>query len=360
MAQNAGSLRQTDGDGPTADRARFGRGESAITWHTDPELGLATVVSMPLTPLAGAAQRAALVNLLIAGAALALLSVALPLTVSRITGNIRRVSAGAEAIAAGDLDQRIEVAGQDETSALAHAFNRMAASLAKTMGELRALTAELEGRVRRRTASLEAANEEIQTQNARLARERAVERVRAEALSMRSSQGMYGVVGEMYRQLRGLGVDTHGCTVGFIDWETETGLQYDAVASSAAGLDHLPGNAQAVQVDDDTVVALASGLPIEGLDRAMPGLVAGLRGGQVVTADRKLSAPASALAPDGAPDPADAIGTRSVTNVPFAHGFVGFNERERNDEHIEIVRELATALELGYPVSYTHLRAHET
>ena len=37
-----------------------------------------------------------------------------------------------------------------------------------------------------------------------------------------------------------------------------------------------------------------------------------------------------------------------VTNVPFRFGFIGFRERSHSEEHIELVKELARALELGY------------
>jgi signal transduction histidine kinase len=87
------------------------------------------------------------------------------LLIGRITGSIRKVTQGAEAISNGHLDQEIAVRSRDETQTLAEAFNRMSRSLGRTMGDLRQLNEELEDRVRRRTAELEEANRHIQEAN---------------------------------------------------------------------------------------------------------------------------------------------------------------------------------------------------
>jgi signal transduction histidine kinase len=91
-----------------------------------------------------------------------------PWTINRITRSIRKVTEGAEAIAAGDLDQHIDVDSRDETRLLADAFNRMSASLKKTLGDLQALTEELEDRVERRTAQLAKSNHQLEEINAQL------------------------------------------------------------------------------------------------------------------------------------------------------------------------------------------------
>ena len=139
------------------------------------------------------------INLGIGLGAIVLALILVPVVIGRVTASIRQVTEGAEAIAAGDLDQQIEVKTQDETRTLADAFNRMAASLKSTLGDLRKLTAELEDRVRRRTSDLEQTNRELTI-------ERAVERVRAEAAAMAKPED----IGKLMKALWD-GADQVGC-----------------------------------------------------------------------------------------------------------------------------------------------------
>ena len=114
-------------------------------------------------------REAGYINLAITVAAVFLGLVLVPVVIGRVTGSIRRITAGAQAIAGGDLDQRIELGSRDETSLLADAFNNMAASLKTTLGDLRQLTDELEDRVSRRTGELEEANSRLEEFNQVLA-----------------------------------------------------------------------------------------------------------------------------------------------------------------------------------------------
>ena len=91
--------------------------------------------------------------------------------VDRISASLRQLTEGAEAIAAGDLGQRIKLRTRDETRRLADAFNRMSTSLQEHVGALRQLNENLEERVVRRTAELEEANKVVQAHNALLERE---------------------------------------------------------------------------------------------------------------------------------------------------------------------------------------------
>ncbi len=70
-------------------------------------------------------------SLIWAGALAALLSLALGVLVSRLlTAPLARLTRAAQAIAGGDLGQRVVVEGNDEIGALSRAFNEMSASLA--------------------------------------------------------------------------------------------------------------------------------------------------------------------------------------------------------------------------------------
>ena len=64
----------------------------------------------------------------------------------RIARPVRQLAAGAEAIARGELDQRIEAAGTDEIGQLALTFNHMAAQLRHHQTEIEAAHAELRHR----------------------------------------------------------------------------------------------------------------------------------------------------------------------------------------------------------------------
>ena len=170
-------------------------GERLISYVNDDDLNWQFAVVSPMAAFTETVRRTALFNLVVALTSILLILALTPLVIGRITRSIRQVAEGAEAIAAGDLEQRIEVATQDETGVLADAFNRMAASLKQTMDELRALAVELEDRVRHRTADLEALNR-------RLAIERAVEHVRAEAMSMRASEDLMKVVVSLFQAMK--------------------------------------------------------------------------------------------------------------------------------------------------------------
>ncbi|MFN2463128.1 MAG: sensor histidine kinase [Candidatus Dormibacteria bacterium] len=80
-------------------------------------------------------QRALLGVLGVAGAALALLAVAVtPLLVGRALRPLRRVTDASTALAAGDLDRRVDVpATHDEVGQLARAFNDMASAIQRAL-----------------------------------------------------------------------------------------------------------------------------------------------------------------------------------------------------------------------------------
>ena len=86
------------------------------------------------------------------GVGVALVVAALGLIFARtITGPLRQLVKGAQAIGRGDLETRIEVRARDEIGQLAGAFNEMAADLRRSLGALR----ESEAKYRNLTESLD-------------------------------------------------------------------------------------------------------------------------------------------------------------------------------------------------------------
>jgi len=59
--------------------------------------------------------------------------------------------------------------------------------------------------------------------NQKLTRTAATERVRAEALSMRSGDDMVKVVAALWQEMRNLGIETPGANITFIDEEQDLG-----------------------------------------------------------------------------------------------------------------------------------------
>ncbi len=83
-------------------------------------------VSVPMAPVYAEIRRT-WANLLMAGAVLLAATVLVSLLMARqIAGPIRNLTAVTEAVAAGNLDQKVTPAGPDEIQRLGRAFNRMA------------------------------------------------------------------------------------------------------------------------------------------------------------------------------------------------------------------------------------------
>ena len=74
---------------------------------------------------------------------------------------LRALTGGAEAIAAGELDHRIAVSGNDEFAALSRGFNDMAAAIGEQRGGLLKAGERLGAEVEARTSQLRTANERL-------------------------------------------------------------------------------------------------------------------------------------------------------------------------------------------------------
>ncbi|MGJ3251720.1 MAG: PAS domain S-box protein [Elainellaceae cyanobacterium] len=93
-----------------------------------------------------------------------------------ITRPILRLSEASQAIAAGKLDQTVELDREDELGILARSFNQMASQLRDSFTTLAKRAQELEDRVRDRTSHLVEANHQLQNQIEE--RKRVAERLR--------------------------------------------------------------------------------------------------------------------------------------------------------------------------------------
>jgi len=74
---------------------------------------------------------------------------------------LRQLTAGAEALARGDLDHRVRVDSRDEFGTLAQTFNRMSAEIERQAAEVKRWNEELQLRVDARTAELKDAQNEL-------------------------------------------------------------------------------------------------------------------------------------------------------------------------------------------------------
>ncbi|HZN24632.1 MAG TPA: ATP-binding protein [Burkholderiales bacterium] len=148
LRQVKAALAGPAGGGEHVMRARDAAGQEAlIAYASIPPLGWHVFVEQPLrealAPLYASLQRTGL--LLLAGLVLA---AAVSLALARhMVMPIRAIQAGAGRIAAGDLDQRIEVHTGDELESLATEFNNMAKQLKESY-------ASLERKVEERTHDL--------------------------------------------------------------------------------------------------------------------------------------------------------------------------------------------------------------
>jgi signal transduction histidine kinase len=104
--------------------------------HTLREPPLDIVLAAPLGPFTEPFQRTA------RRSTLALLAIALiaftfaTLVTGRLTRSLGHLAAAADAVSTGDLDQKVEETGGDETRRVAHAFNTMVVSLRETLNRL--------------------------------------------------------------------------------------------------------------------------------------------------------------------------------------------------------------------------------
>ncbi|MBN1486750.1 MAG: HAMP domain-containing protein [Anaerolineae bacterium] len=120
-----------------------------------PEIGIGVLVEQGQAELQESSDTLATASIaLTLGVALSTAVIA-AVVVRQITGPVIRLTESALAMAAGDLDQHLQVTSRDEIGILTYVFNQMAA-------ELGSLYQSLEAKVARRTMMLQRANYQIQ------------------------------------------------------------------------------------------------------------------------------------------------------------------------------------------------------
>ena len=146
-------------------------GTWALELRSHPGLGIDIGMLRNITEATRTWRQASFRSLVALLSILVLSGILIGLVVSRITRSIGAVSAAAQEIAGGNLEQDITVASQDELRGLADSFNTMSVSLRQTMSNLEELNQTLESRVARRTRELESANTLIEEQKCELEEE---------------------------------------------------------------------------------------------------------------------------------------------------------------------------------------------
>jgi signal transduction histidine kinase/DNA-binding NarL/FixJ family response regulator len=123
-------------------------------WKDDQGLDWLVVLAIPESDFMAQINANTRTTILLCLGALGLATILGIYTSRWISRPIRRLNLASEAIAAGNLDQQVQVQGIAELSSLATAFNHMAQQLRESFTALENTNAELEQRVEVRTAEL--------------------------------------------------------------------------------------------------------------------------------------------------------------------------------------------------------------
>ncbi|MCO6429147.1 MAG: response regulator [Nitrosomonas communis] len=128
--------------------------EVVAAWRYLPSMSWGMVVQIDVEEAFASVFRVRIIGLVILGLTFILVTLGALLFNRRVVTPLKKLNDGAQAIASGDLRQRVPVKGWDEIGTLANAFNTMTERLNTSYREL-------EARVAERTAELEYANAEL-------------------------------------------------------------------------------------------------------------------------------------------------------------------------------------------------------
>ena len=208
---------------------------------------------------------------------------------------------------------------------------------------------------------LEQQAESLTEQAEQARRERAVERVRAEAMAMRQGDDILKVVACLYHEMHRLGIDTMGASFFFCDESTETVTNYSTMPNPQTLGFHRDVDPDADQflVTGNVITGELSTTTFENTSEWIDIWHAG----KIVVDDvkgryddkEKLEVASQNLALLLDLSPEDAVmymqtiwkDSVSRTSVPFRYGVVAFGKREV-PAHTNLVAELVHSLELGF------------
>ena len=183
-----------------------------------------------------------------------------------------------------------------------------------------------------------------------VARQLAAERVRAEALAMRSSNDLLKVAGTFFQAMRELGVETPVFNINFIDEDADRVISYSgSLHLKEYGISWT--SPELIEFSGDIIVDVrkkvlsqwwwdSAGSEHWRNQKVHTFTVNQTRERFEAYLERIGGTPPTSLEPF--------VGEFIITNVPFKYGVVGFRLREHNDEYVTVVQELAEALSLGY------------
>ena len=186
---------------------------------------------------------------------------------------------------------------------------------------------------------------EAEEQTRRANRERAAERVRGEAMTMRSSDDLLKVVGVMFQGLLELGLEASTCWIDFSDEETGQVKAYQAMINPRkAGIAW--SSPEIVEIDE-TVVVLTRDLSWERLKGYLP---EGEKWASEAVRGERIQNWAKRLADyygleDVWPFPGE---DGVMVNMRFDYGVIGVIEPGFSEEHVTVLQEFTEALSLGY------------
>ncbi len=179
----------------------------------------------------------------------------------------------------------------------------------------------------------------------------AVERMRAEAMAMRSSKDLLKVVGTRWEEMLNLGIDSLGNTIRFVE-EEEDGFHivrryYAFHNPRKLGISWT--SPHFLELNEEVVVSeinLPSSRDQTIIDSWRRGevLSTAVSGEDCASRFEAVTEPWGLDRPYPIPERAEWI----FIHVPFEHGVVGFITPTRVEEHLSIVQELTAALSLGY------------
>ena len=209
----------------------------------------------------------------------------------------------------------------------------------------------------RRYAELEAAEQ----QAAQMQLERAVERVRAEAMAMRASDDLFKVVAVVHDELIDLGIDLGQCKIGYIDEENDYHSDYVAIANPRQfGIDELPPGI--TEISDKTIVWLEEHTVTELRARGDDFYERWAKGEPWSFTSYEVAAQQGRERPDPQPEgfnrefsrklgillPDNTIRNHSMTIVPFARSHVSIHMMGLEPVDVDLVKAFTEAISLGY------------